>query len=71
MHLRSYLINNGVYIPFENIGHIYTKLQTVAKEEDFHNYTTEELKQYLKLNGAFKMRLGDPAFLAEILESAE
>src|SRR4030081_3495880 len=71
MNLRTYLMNNGVYIPFENTGRIYTKLITVAKEEDFHDWTKEEIRKHLKRSGDFKMRLGDPAFTSQIMESAE
>src|ERR1700716_2943472 len=69
--LRTYLMNNGVYIPFENTGRIYTKLITVAKEEDFHDWTTEEIRKHSKRSGDFKMRLGDPAFILQIMESPE
>jgi hypothetical protein len=64
-------MNNGVYIPFENTGHIYTKLRTVAKEEVFHNWTTEEISKHLKWSGVFKMRLGDPTFIKQMMKSPE
>ena len=53
--LRRFLRNHGVYVPLGDAT-IYVELGQLAKQESFHEWTEEEIKEQIDLREPFDSR---------------